>query len=455
MTPFYKKAAAWPEFDLQLFAGEPYAVQGELESLGWGKEVTFGVPPPSTVNIWHCFKTWGGKMTTMQVARAPRMSLADPYPGTGGRSGAGSLDVETDADTFPAVLAYTLGNQVITLASPYYTGTVQTTGGIKINDLGMTVSTNSVTGTLNLVTLLFPGMQLDVDTATNKETFTITTVGAPDPVSGKIVLTGYVGTPGTGFTKVHALGTVVTGTSTHPLNVMTLGAPLPTFTQQVTRPGGGTVAAGVCTDYLGCKIDSLALSYASKQGLQAKLALVFRDMLVDTATIIPAVLSNKNPYIFEQGFVPTYFTESLIGNNASMLAFNITINNNLLKDYFTGGTGNLVRSFPEQKRTLSGTMQMGFESQAALNAFNAAAAGGALPPTSLSIPLQNTDPIGASGVPWAVWLYFPKVFIGDWTAADDTSKTVTQTLTLTFAESVPGANDQMTAFCMVGQNTKY
>src|ERR1700685_176158 len=98
--------------------------QGELETLGVGKETTFG--QLATLSFWHCFSKFDPQISTNPVARAPRASLASPYPGTGGRSVSLSLDVETTVDTFPQWLAMTLGNQA-TPTTTLVNTTVQTT----------------------------------------------------------------------------------------------------------------------------------------------------------------------------------------------------------------------------------------------------------------------------------------------------------------------------------------
>jgi hypothetical protein len=426
---------------------EPYVPQGELETLGWAKEVNFGKRPVGFAGgVWHCFKTWGGKMVTNQVARAPRASLADPYPGTGGRSGSGSLDIETDADTFPMALAFALGNQLFTAGDTIYAGQIQGAGGV-IGSTSMNVTANSLaTHSITRPPLLFPGMQLTVDAAGNVETITLVTVGSgATGLTGVVAVTFYLTSagPGNGFTKAHATGTAVVGTvGAQNINMIGLGSPLPTFTQEVNRPGS------LCTDYLGCKIDTLALAFAAKQGLTAKVGLCFQDMAVQGSPAA-ATLSAKNPYIFEQGFVPAYFCgEVLLGTGSSLLSLNLSINNNLLKDYHVGGGGNLVRAFPEQKRTVSGTIGLGFESSAEYLAAQAAQSGGALPPVSLLVPFQSTDFIGATTLPWSITMYCPRVFLGDWTVGDDTSKVLQQTLSMTCAESAPGANDQVMFFCV-------
>lgn len=417
---------------------EPYVPQGELETHGWGKETTFGTFAASTV--WHAFRTFQAKMLTNPVQKAPRASLADPYPATGGRSGSASLDVETTADTFGYALAYALGKQTITASSTQYAGVTATS----VLNPGATTATLGL-NSLFPVPLLFPGVQIDIDTASNKETVTLVTVGGTSPGTGNTIVTF---TPA--LTKTHSVGTTVVGTNAKPVNVITLGSPLPTFSIQQNRPGS------VCTDYLGCKIDSLALAWAAKQGLTAKASLVFRDFLVDGSPAA-ATLSAKNPYVFEQGFVPGTFCGEVTsaGGGSSLLSVNLTVNNNLLKDYHVAGGGNLVRAFPEQKRTISGTITLGFESQAELTAFQAAAAGGALPPVSMIVPIQGIDTIGATTTPWSVTLYLPKVFLQDFSVNDDTSKVLQQTLSIICAESTPGASDQVTAYLVQSASTAY
>jgi hypothetical protein len=123
-----------------------------------------------------------------------------------------------------------------------------------------------------------------------------------------------------------------------------------------------------------------------------------------------------------------------------------------VRRFSTFGSGNVVRSFPENVRSVSGTLTLGFESNAQLTNFNAAAAGGNLPSISALLPFQGTDVIGASGVNYAFALYFPKLFLSQIAISDDTSKMITQTLSFTAAESVPSANDQVSAYCIGGNS---
>jgi hypothetical protein len=441
----YKKPGAWPNFDLQLHA-EPYSPQGELETLGWGKETTFASFVAPTV--WHAFRSWSGVIATNQVARAPRGSLFVPVPAPGGRTGSGSLDVETTADTFPMVLAYTLGKQTLTTGAQLYTGNTAT-AAIAIGDKTFHI-TPQVAPNLGLPIFIFPGMSLDVDTAGNKETFVVTAVDTWFPAgAAKTLITGYVGSPGSGFTKTHSSGTGVVGTNSHPLNTMGPGSPLPTFSQQINRPGSS------CTDYLGCKIDSLALSWKPKQGLTAKASIVFADMVTDGSPTT-AVLSAKNPYIMEQLFVkPNFFGNDFSnGINSSLAGIDLTISNNLQKDNFVGGGGNKVYNFPEGIRTLSGSLSLGFESANELIASQAAAGGGPLPLGSLILPMQGIDPM-SPGDPIFIVLVLPKIFLPSWTAGDDTSKTLSQTIPIACGESTPGANDTITAYCPGVGTTKF
>ena len=387
--------------------------QGELETFGVGKEVTFGTFQAPT--IWHCFRKHDPKITTDAVTRAPRASLADPYPGTGGRLVTSSLDVECTVDTFPQWLAYTLGNQ----AAP--TATLLST------TLAATMATGATTATLTSMIGVFVGMSLTI----GSDTLTVSGISAANAVSFSA-----------GGAATHNNGVAVTSTMTGAkMTKMTLGSPLPSFSYEVNRP------SSICTDYLGGCVDQLQLSMAQKQGLTAKLSLLAKDAVTQNSPT-SATLSALNPYIYEQQNTFAQMGGEVFGLStaASLLSVSLTINNNLMKNWYTFGTGNQVRSFPEQLRKVSGTMTLGFESATQLNNFNAARTGGNLPSVSVLLPIVGTDLIASGNCPYALTIYLPKVFLSTHSIADDTSKAITQTVAFTCAESVPGASDQMTVY---------
>jgi hypothetical protein len=443
----YKPPVNPGDFDLQLFGLEPYSPQGENGTLGWGKEAA-GFGQFATPTIWHAFRSWDGPISIGQVARAPRGSKFMPIPGPGGVSGAGTLDVETTADTFPMVLAYTLGKQQITTGSTIYAGTVAANAAI--GDKVLKISANSLFGPL----LIFPGMSLTVDSGgAHPETFVVTDVDTWFPGGATHTnLTGYVGAPGSGFGFAHTTGAVVVGANTHPINVMNPNTPgngLPTFTQQVNWFGFA------CLDYLGCKIDTLALSWKAKTGLTAKVGLAFKQMVVDNSPVA-ATLSAKNPYIMEQLFVtPNFYGNDMSnGLNSSLTGIDLSINNNLQKDNFAAGAGNTVYNFPEGQGTLSGTLTCGAESLNELTAALAAAGGGPLNLGSLTLPIQGIDLLSPSD-PFFIVLVLPKLWIPKLSISGDTSKALSQSVPIVCGESTPGANDIITAYCVGTPTSKY
>jgi hypothetical protein len=445
-------------------AAEPQSVAGELATLGIAKETNFGKRPTGFSSaMYHAFKTFSGKMTTQAVGKAPRGSVMGSYPGTGGRSFAGSLDVETDADTFPQWLAYALGGQTFHANDGIYSGALSG-GGTIVGAKSATVGFNTLTsgGISNRPPMLFAGMQLTIDKGgANPENVTITDVttgNSPFTGANAAVISFYLtsGGPGTGLAFVHASGVVCAAAiATGSLIMMQPKIGLPTFTMEINRPYAPASSGSICTDYLGCKIDSLALALAAKQGFTAKAAIVAQDMQPQLSPATAAV-SALDPYIFEQQLSNSVFCGEALSEvgAASLMSLSLTANNNLTKDNHTAGNGPLVWNFPENVRALTGSIVLGFESLAAYNAAQAAAAYGALPPVALLLQLGSTSYI-AAGLPYSISLYFPKIFLGDWTPNDDSSKTLTQTLSLTCAESVPGASDNVLAYCVGGASAAY
>lgn len=414
----------------------PYVPQGELESLGIGAETTFGVK--ATPTIWHAFTMFQPKTTTDAVARAPRLSLASPYPGTGGRTVGMTLDVEPDSDTFPQLLAYTMGAQT-NPSTALYSSTLS--GAITAGNTSCVVAS---------ALFVYVGETIVIG-GTTPETVVVTSVQG----------TTLQFTPALSFN--HANNQTVTATgggggAGGKLNIMSPGSPLPSFTLQLNRPTTGVVPTpSICTDYLGTCVDQLALSFAAKQGLRAKFSLVAKNDPTDATPTSPT-MSSLNPYIYEQQNTYATIGGEVLGNGqstASLLQWSITISNNLNKANFTYGNGNLVRSFPEQLRKVSGTMQLYFESNAQLLNFNAAIAGGALPPISALIPMVSIDLIPSGTNPFAIGIWMPKLFLKTLDIGDDTSKAVTQTYSFDAGESTPGANDTIEFYVIANSSSKY
>lgn len=402
---------------------------GQLETVMVAKEATYGAFSTSNP-LWHCFSTAGPKITTAAIDRAPRKSLAKPYPGTGGRTVAISLDVETDEDTFPQWLAYTLGAQANPTATLFSSTLV-----------GSVVST-ATTAVLASTNFIFAGQILTIDVG-----------GAnPEPVT----ITGLSGINTVTFTPAlahnHANGVVcsiVSGSSARLIQ-MSLGTPLPSFSMQIARPGGTT------TDYLGACVDQLTLSMAAgaNAALKAKLSLKAQQAVKDVSPVSPT-MSALNPYISAQQNTYAQIGGEVAGylSAATLESWQLTINNNL-KENWGIGNGNLVRGFQEQQRAVSGTMTMQFESDAQRANFDAALNGGNLPPITILIPLVGTDSAGVIS-PYGLGLWMPNVFLSSFALADDSAKPCQQTIAFSCAEVSPGSNDAISIASVGTASTKY
>jgi len=411
-----------------------FVPQGELETLGIGKETTFGTL--ATPTIWHCFKSFQPKTTVDAIARAPRASIAQPAPGTGGRSVSMTLDVEPDPDTFPQLLAYTLGSQTGP-ATTLYSSTLN--GAVTAGNTSITVASSL---------FCYTGESISIG-GTTPETVVISQVNGAN-IKLKTALANNHANNAT----VTATGGTGGGGGGGKLITMTMGSPLPSFSLEVARPGATS------TDYLGSCVDQLTLSCAAKQGLQAKFSLLAQND-VTQGSPTTAALSVLNPYIFEQQFTFAQMGGEVLGGGtaASLLSFQLTINNNLNKNYWTFGSGNIVRSFPEQQRKVSGTVTLGFESSTQLTNFNSAQSGGNNTLYSMIIPLVATDLTSVTN-PMAMGIYMPKIFLQTMDIQDDTSKALQVTYSFSCGESdvaneATGPNDNITIYSINSASAQY
>lgn len=403
-------------------AGEIYSVQGERSTLGIGKETTFGTL--ATPTLWQAFQSMSGKPTIAPVAlTGARGSLGMKYSGTGGRSFGGSLSIDGEVDTIGQPFAYTMGKQ-----------TTPSTAVVNTTMNGATLI-NATSIVLTSTTNVYPGMTLTCATAT----------GVVANVQG---LTVNIRAPGMTAACANSAAVTCTGTLARA-STMTMGS-LPSFSMEIVRAAAAAGSVFLADDFLGCKFDGLTLAFSPKKGLDAKFNFVAKQMVKNTSPTA-ATISTKYPMIFDQQLsTPMWNAIALsdaLGLESTVIGAQITVNNNLKKDNFGLGSGNTVRSFPEMKRSVSGTISMNLESTTAHDAFQAAKDGGMNPSVALTIPMYGTDIIDAAvGIPYANTFYLPNCFITSWDPGDTSSGAQTQTITFEAAESAAGAADGLTIY---------
>lgn len=405
-----------------------YVARGNESSLITGKETAYG-QKSAALTMTHIYESFGAKITDAPVAlTGSRQQNDTAYPVLGGRTISGSVGLESTADTIGWWLAMGMGKQ-----STPSTSIVNTT----LNGATLVGATQFVlTSGLNV----FPGMKLSFDTSTNLETLTVASV------SGNTVTTT------TAATKAHASNVAVTCTATNAyLSTFTLGNDLSSFTSEINllNAAGGSFA---CDDFLGCMVESLAFALAKGQ-VKITPSIDAQTFAKQTSPATPT-FSTKNPFVFEQQWAPPSWNATVIGvgAEASVLSASATLNNNLDKGKYSLGNGNLQRKPQVQTRSVSGSLSLDYATTTVRDAFQAAATGGQKPAVALTLPIAGTDLADATnGVPYALTIVLPKIYLSAWDGGWKGSGALTQALSFTAHPSGQGTNDSITCY-YIGSN---
>lgn len=394
-----------------------FVARGQQSSLMTGFETSYGTK--ATLSMTHNYETFSMKSQDAPVALQGARGQEDTaYPGTGGRSVSGSVSLESTADTIGWWLAAGMGAQ-----SAPSTSIVNTTAN-------GAVALNATQGVVASGLNIFPGMKLTWGTST-------VTVQS---VSGTTV--NFT----TGIAAAQTSGCTVTCTATSAyLSKFTLGD-LRSFTAEINRfnTSGGSFAS---EDFLGCMVDALAFAFGKGQikitpNLHAQ---TFAKQSAPTA----ATYSTKNPFIFEQQFSPVQWNATIIGTGteSSVISCNTTLTNSLQKDLYSLGNGNLCRKPQRSARTASGSLALDFATTTVRDAFQAAATGGQKPAVQLTVPIAGTDIADANnGVPYALTLVLPKIYLSGWDGGDKSNGPLQQSLSFTAHPSGTGTNDSVTVY---------
>ena len=410
---------------------------GNLETLGIGKETNYGVF--ATPTLWHAHTDFAPKPKNELIPlTGARKHYGQTRPRTAGFTGDASLDVEQDADTIPQLLAYALGAQTAPTLFQYVSTTL--TGATTIGATTFAVAD---------VTNIFPGQTITFDTAGNIE---------PLLVSAVVAVAGNTG-PGTLTTaaaaKAHASGVTVTASSTVAYGSNFTMGNLPSFSIELNR----------VTDavrYLGCVVDSMAFSIAAKAGLSTKYTLVYQSEFVTTpaATATPT-FSTKGPYIFENPYNIASFNGSVIGQpgQVTVLSANINLANNLMKGYRSFGGGRIIQSFPQLQRKVTGSVTLGFETNAAYLAFLGSTTGPALvtvPGITLSFKCVASDFADPTAqVYYAITFKLGAVTLSMHEVNNKSNSVLEQTFQFESAESGAGNNDDLSVSVTTTSPTIY
>ncbi len=410
--------------------------QGELTSLGVVKETTPGVFPTMTGAIYHAAMAVKFDGKNVPVPRTgSRKRFGQTIPATGSYESTGSLEVESTVDTIGQLLAYALGSQ----------STPSTTiVNLALSAATIIGATSFPVGT-SLPVNIVPGMVINVDTSTNMEPLTV--------ANPAITSTAGVFSINTtaGATKAHSsAATIASPSTTAYYTKMTLGL-LPSFSAQVFRVSDAV-------DYLGCMMESAAITMNAKGGLDIKFGCANLGEAIDAAPATPA-FSSKHPFVFENPNNWQVLGGAMVGvpgSSIAVLSLSATLNNNLDKTYFSGSGGRSPFAFIQQQRSLKGIITLGFEDDSAYQLFLGASAATSpkypVAPTSFAWVCAGQDMIDSTnGVPYLATFEFPNIFPESDPVEIKATGMITQAFNFGAAESGNGNDDDLTVH-YVGSN---
>ncbi len=405
---------------------------GDLESLGIGKETTFGTF--ATPTTFYAFNQFDPKPQNVTVARtAARKHYGQARPATAGYEATATLDAEFDPDVIAQIIAYGFGGQS-TPTLDIFASTLSAATTIGANSFSVVTTAAMV----NDPGFLIPGQKVTIDTAANLETLTVQTVTPSDSVSTPSVFTT---TTNAAFAHASGVATVVTATNAY-LSTFSMST-LPSFSIELNR----------ITDavrYLGCMVDTMDFTATAKKGVDVKIGLVYQNEFVTTpGACTTPTYSTKLPLMFEHPANLSIMNGAVMGQfgQVTVQSFSIKVNNNLMKGYYSFGQGRQVQSFPQQLRTISGTVGLGFETDAAYLAFLGAATGPnpiTVPEVAVAFSAVGSDIIDTgTNTPFSFRFILPNNTIDTHAVANQSTKVLMQTFNLKAAESLAGANDDM------------
>jgi hypothetical protein len=417
---------------------------GEQSSLGIVKESTAGTFPGMTGALYHALTDV--KFTSKNVAvprTGARKRWGQTLPATGSYESSGTIAVESQVDTIGQLVAYALGAQ----STPS-----QTIVNLTLSASTIIGATEFPVGT-SLPVNVVPGMTITIDTSTSQE---ILTVAHPAITSSSGTFS--VNTTA-GATKAHnsGVGITVAGTDSY-YTKMTLGL-LPSFSAQLQRGVGTGSSTGDTRDYLGCMMESMAITMNAKGGLDFKFTIANLKEQNETSPASPS-FSTKFPFVFENPNNWQVLGGAMVGvpgSSVSVISLSATLNTNLDKTYFSGSSGRYPYAFVQQQRSVKGSVTFGFEDQAAYELF-LGSSGSTTPQfpvsaTSFAWVCAGQDTIDSGvGVPYLLTLEFPNIWPEENPVDVKASGPITQTFTFSAAESGTANDDDLTVH-YVGTNS--
>ena len=412
-------------FDLQLFASAPAA---KLGTFGMGKESTFGTAVTPTV--FHIPSTWGADIENNLIDRPGATgSIGEREKLTGLVMGAGSLMAELDPDTAGSIFLAVLGAEAIgaNASNPGAAPTVSTTLSTAITVTGYQPATPAA------MTNITVGQRLIVDTAGNQETVYVDAVSSTQFWAK--------------FTKAHASAVTITQATQIAAqdHTFTLASPSLSFTAQVND----VVAA---KNAFGCQADSLSMKLQPKTVVEATMGFQYQSELTNGSPTA-ASFSTLRGLVFETP--GNTVTLNGIALDSSIQGIDLQIQRNIQKDYPKMGNGRLRPQLPDMGVKVSGTLNLAYETQTALQMLwgNVGATGpqSKVVAAPLVLTIKGIDYVN-TGVAYAIQIKIPMAKFAKAPIVRKVGDYLKQTVSFVASESATGAGDDISVVVTNGSS---
>jgi hypothetical protein len=212
-------------------------------------------------------------------------------------------------------------------------------------------------------------------------------------------------------------------------------------------------------------MDSVSFTINPKSGLSPKFTICYATEANDPSPVA-ATFSTKLPYTFEHpANIQTMGIASTVGGyvigargQVSTLGLSLTLNNNIDKTYFSGASGREVQAWPQQQRSVKGTITLGFETNTAYQYF-LGSSGASATINGIQIPAvcftwsmfsaSYADPF--LNIPYSLTFKLPNLFASSHAVSNKSTGVIQQTFDFEAAESGNGTQDDLTIL-YVGTN---
>jgi hypothetical protein len=402
----------WPDFDLGLFGQAPSA---ELITLGIGKEVTYGTAVSPTLFLIPSSEGYDGTNELLERPGA-RKRIGQTEQLTGLFTGKGQMQVEVDPDTIGALFLLTMGAEAIAADASNPSALPVTTTLSQAQPIGANWATPAA------MTNIVKGQSLTVDTGGGAETVVVRAITSTQ-------FFAY-------FSKVHASSVTVVNASVVLAydHTFTLASPRNSFTAQLND----VISA---KNAFGAKIAKLSFKITPKAIIEAMCNVEYQGEANVSSPTSPSFSTLRGMVFTTPG---NAITMNGIAMDSSVQGITLDIDVGLILDYPRYGGGRYRGQLPETITKVSGSLDLAFETQTALDNFwgapGATGPQGDVLPAPLVITIDSVDYVNTA-LPYSITITIPMAKPKTAPVTRKVKDYLKQTWQFDASESINGAGD--------------